>query len=222
MPETCPSCGEPVVRSEGEAVHLCVNSSCPAQLVRLLEHFVSRGAMDIEGLGIKQASTLLEHGLIRHIGDLYTLDKDDLVPLDRFGETSAANLISAVEASKKRPFSRVLVSVGIQHVGSEVADILARHFPTIDSLMNATQEDLEAAPSIGPKIAATVVAYFRNESNRAVIQKLREVGVTMESEERENAEEQTLDGLRFVVTGPSPAIQPLGNYRQDQGSRRIG
>ena len=201
MPETCPSCGEPVVRSEGEAVHLCVNSSCPAQLVRLLEHFVSRGAMDIEGLGIKQASTLLEHGLIRHIGDLYTLDKDDLVPLDRFGETSAANLISAVEASKKRPFSRVLVSVGIQHVGSEVADILARHFPTIDSLMNATQEDLEAAPSIGPKIAATVVAYFRNESNRAVIQKLREVGVTMESEERENAEEQTLDGLRFVVTG---------------------
>lgn len=201
MPETCPSCGEPVVRSEGEAAHLCVNSSCPAQLVRLLEHFVSRGAMDIEGLGIKQASTLLEHGLIRHIGDLYTLDKDDLVSLERFGETSAANLISAVEASKNRPFSRVLVSVGIQHVGSEVADILTRHFPTIDSLMNATQEDLEAAPSIGPKIAATVVAYFRNESNRAVIQKLREVGVTMESEERENAEEQMLDGLRFVVTG---------------------
>lgn len=201
MPETCPSCGEPVVRSEGEAAHLCVNSSCPAQLVRLLEHFVSRGAMDIEGLGIKQASTLLEHGLIRHIGDLYTLDKDDLVSLERFGETSATNLLSAVEASKNRPFSRVLVSVGIQHVGSEVADILARHFPTIDSLMNATQEDLEAAPSIGPKIAATVVAYFRNESNRAVIQKLREVGVTMESEERRNAEEQMLDGLRFVVTG---------------------
>lgn len=201
MPEACPSCGEPVVRSEGEAAHVCVNSSCPAQLVRLLEHFVSRGAMDIEGLGIKQASALLEHGLIRDVGDLYTLDKDDLVPLERFGETSAANLISAIAASKKRPFSRVLAAVGIQHVGSEVADILVRHFPTIDSLMNATQEELEAAPSIGPKIADTVIAYFHNESNRTVIQKLREVGVTMESEEREDAGEQTLDGLRFVVTG---------------------
>ena len=151
--------------------------------MRLLEHFVSKGAMDIEGLGIKQTTILLEKGLIRQVADLYTLNKDDLLELERFGETSVANLLSAIEASKERPFARVLVAVGIQHVGSEVAELLARHFPNIDALMNASQEDLEAVQSIGPKIAEAVVAYFSNESNRAVIEKLRAVGVTMESEQ---------------------------------------
>ena len=201
MPEACPSCVEPVVRAEGEAAHICVNAACPAQLVRLLEHFVSKGAMDIEGLGIKQTTVLLEKGLIRQVADLYTLKKEDLLELERFGETSVANLLSAIEASKERPFSRVLVAVGIQHVGGEVAELLARHFPNIDALMNASQEDLEAIQSIGPKIAEAVVAYFANESNRAVIEKLREVGVTMESEQAEETVEQVLDGLRFVVTG---------------------
>lgn len=201
MPGECPSCGEPVVRAEGESAHLCVNASCPAQLVRLLEHFVSRGAMDIEGLGVKQTTTLLEKGLIGQASDLYTLNRDDLLGLDRFGETSVANLLSAIEASKARPFSRVLVAVGIQHVGSEVAELLARHFPDIDALMSARQEDLEAVQSIGPKIAAAVVAYFSNESNRAVIEKLRSVGVTMEAEEGEDVGEQVFEGMRFVVTG---------------------
>ena len=201
MPGECPSCGEPVVRAEGEAAHLCVNAACPAQLVRLLEHFVSRGAMDIEGLGIKQTTTLLEKGLIRQVADLYTLNRDDLLELDRFGETSVANLLTAIEASKARPFSRVLVAVGIQHVGSEVAELLTRHFPNVDSLMNASQEELEAVQSIGPTIAEAVVAYFSNESNRAVIEKLRGVGVTMESEQVEEIDERVLDGLRFVVTG---------------------
>ncbi|MCY4527896.1 MAG: NAD-dependent DNA ligase LigA [Chloroflexi bacterium] len=201
MPEICPSCDEPVVRAEGEAAHLCVNAACPAQLVRLLEHFVSRGAMDIEGLGIKQTTVLLEKGLIRQVADLYTLNKDDLLVLDRFGETSVANLLAAIEASKSRPFSRVLVAVGIQHVGSEVAELLARHFPNIDALMNASREELEAVQSIGPKIAEAVVAYFGNESNRAVIEKLRAVGVTMEAEQGEEPVEQVLEGLRFVVTG---------------------
>ena len=201
MPESCPSCCEPVVRAEGEAAHLCVNAACPAQLVRLLEHFVSRGAMDIEGLGIKQTTVLLEKGLIRQVADLYTLNRDDLLGLDRFGETSVANLLAAIEDSKERPFSRVLVAVGIQHIGSEVAELLARHFPNIDALMSASQEDLEAVQSIGPKIAEAVAAYFGNESNRAVIDKLRAVGVTMESEQGEETVEQVFDGLRFVVTG---------------------
>ena len=157
--------------------------------------------MDIEGLGIKQTTTLLEKGLIRQVADLYTLNRDDLLELDRFGETSVANLLTAIEASKGRPFSRVLVAVGIQHVGSEVAELLTRHFPNIDALMNARQEDLEAVQSIGPKIAEAVVAYFGNESNRAVIEKLHAVGVTMESEQVEEIDEQVLDGLRFVVTG---------------------
>ena len=201
MPERCPSCAEAVIRAEGEAAHLCVNAACPAQLVRLLEHFVSKGAMDIEGLGIKQTTVLLEKGLIRQVGDLYTLNRDDLLELERFGETSVANLLRAINDSKSRPFSRVLVAVGIQHVGGEVAELLARHFPSIDALMNASQEDLEAVQSIGPKIAEAVVAYFANESNRAVIEKLRAVGVTMEAEQSEETVEQVLDGLRFVVTG---------------------
>ena len=201
MPGECPNCSEPVIRAEGEAAHLCVNAACPAQLVRLLEHFVSKGAMDIEGLGIKQTTVLLEKGLIRQVADLYTLNRDDLLELERFGETSVKNLLDAIKASKSRPFSRVLVAVGIQHVGGEVAELLARHFPNIDALMNASQEDLEAVQSIGPKIAEAVVAYFANESNRAVIDKLRAVGVTMESEESEETVEQVLEGLRFVVTG---------------------
>ncbi len=201
MPPACPSCDRAVMRAEGEASHLCVNAACPAQLVRLLEHFVSKGAMDIEGLGIKQTTTLLEKGLIGQVADLYTLNKDDLLGLERFGETSVGNLLAAIEASKSRPFPRVLTAVGIEHVGSEVAELLTRHFPTIDSLMSASQQDLEAVQSIGPKIAAAVVAYFGDESNRAVIEKLRSVGVTMESEQDQEAVEQTLEGLRFVVTG---------------------
>lgn len=199
MPATCPSCCEPVVRTE--AIHLCINATCPEQLIRLLEHFVSKGAMDIDGLGVKQTTVLLEKGLIHDVADLYTLNKDDLLQLERFGETSVANLLAAIEASKQRPFSRVLVAVGIQNVGVEVAELLARHFPNIDVLMTPAQEDLEAVSSIGPKIAAGVVAYFQNESNRTVIEKLRAAGLTMEGEEREEVGEQVLKGLRFVVTG---------------------
>ena len=201
MPTECPSCGEPVVRAEGESVYLCINAACPEQLVRLLEHFVSKGAMDIDGLGVKQTTVLLEKGLIKDVADLYSLNKDALLQLERFGETSVTNLLTAIEASKERPFSRVLVAVGIQNVGSEVAELLARHFPSIDALMSATQEDLEAVSSIGPKIAAGVVAYFQNESNRAVVEKLRAAGLTMEGEKREEVGEQVLEGLRFVVTG---------------------
>ena len=201
MPDRCPSCGEPAVRPEGEAMRVCVNATCPTQLVRLLEHFVSRGAMDIEGLGIMQTMTMLQQGLIRDAADLYYLKKDDLLELDRMAEKSVTNLLAAIEASKARPLSRVLVALGIGHVGSEVAELLARHVGSIDALMAASEEELTAIPSIGPKIAATVVAYFENESNRRVIEKLRKAGVRMEGEARREPVEQTLAGLRFVVTG---------------------
>ena len=201
MPDRCPSCGEPAVRPEGEAMRVCVNATCPTQRVRLLEHFVSRGAMDIEGLGIMQTMTMLQQGLIRDAADLYYLKKDDLLELDRMAEKSVTNLLAAIEASKARPLSRVLVALGIGHVGSEVAELLARHVGSIDALMAASEEELTAIPSIGPKIAATVVAYFENESNRRVIEKLRKAGVRMEGEARREPVEQTLAGLRFVVTG---------------------
>ena len=201
MPRKCPTCRQPVVRPEGESVSLCVNAACPAQLVRLLEHFVSRGAMDIEGLGSKQTAMLLERGLIEDVADLYYLKEDDLLALERMREKSVSNLLAAIEGSKDRPLARVLVGLGIEHVGSEVADLLARHFSTMDALMEASEEELNAIPSIGPKIAAGVVAYFNNESNKSVVEKLREAGVRLEDEARPEPAEQLLAGLRFVVTG---------------------
>ena len=201
MPTACPSCGHPVVRPEGEAMSLCVNAGCPAQLVRLLEHFVSKGAMDIDGMGIKQTSQLLREGLIRDVADLYDLRKDDLVELERMAEKSVSNLLAAIEVSKHMPLARLLVALGIDHVGAEVAELLARHFRSIDGLISATPEDLQAIPAIGPKIAAAVVAYFESDANRQVIDKLRAAGVRLEDEAAAEPRAQTLIGLRFVVTG---------------------
>ena len=201
MPDECPSCQEPVTRPEGEAMSLCVNSQCPAQLVRLLEHFVSRGAMDIEGLGVRQTTVLLEQGLIGDVADIYTLQEEKLLALERMGEKSVANLLAAIEASRDRPLARLLVALGIGHVGTEAAELLAGHFVSMDALMEADEERLVQIDSIGPKIASAVVAYFANESNRHVIEKLRAAGVRMEDEARETPTEQPFAGLRFVVTG---------------------
>ena len=215
MPTTCPSCGQPVVRPEGEAMSYCVNAACPAQLIRLLEHFVSRGAMDIEGMGGKLGVMLIDHGLVKDVADLYYLKREDLLNLERMAEKSVSNLMEAIEQSKNRPLSRVLVALGIGHVGSEVAELLARHFRTIDALMAATEEDLTSIPTVGPKIAASVVAYFRNESNRAIVEKLRRAGVNLEEETLAEVGEQPLAGLRFVVTGR------LQNFSRSQIEGRI-
>ena len=217
MPKHCPECQEELRRLEGESMTYCVNAACPAQLVRLLEHFVSRGAMDIEGLGVRQVVILLERGLIRDAADLYALKdrSEDLVAIDRMGEKSVANLLAAIESSKDRPLARVLTALGIDHVGFEVAEALSRHFRTIDAIMAATEDDLSAVPSIGPKIAASVSAYFANASNRAVVQKLRDSGVHMADEERPEPGEQSLAGQRFVVTGR------LANFSRSQAEGRI-
>ena len=201
MPTACPSCGQEVVRPEGEAMSYCVNAACPAQLARLLEHFVSRGAMDIEGMGGKLGIVLINQGLVKNVADIYFLAIDQLVDLERMAEKSASNLLGAIERSKDRPLARVLVALGIDHVGSEVADLLARRFRTIDGLVEATEEDLTGIPAIGPKIAASVVAYFQNRSNLDVIEKLRRAGVRLEDEPGEEPAAQALAGLRFVVTG---------------------
>ena len=206
MPTSCPSCGELAVRVEGEAATACVNAQCPAQLVRLLEHFVSRGAMDIDGLGIMQTMMLLEKSLIKDAADLYSLKKDDLLGLERMAEKSVSNLLAAVEASKDRPLSRLLVALGIDHVGSEVAEMLAGHYGKMDALMAADEEALTAIPSIGPKIAASVVSYFQNSTNRDVIDRLGRAGVRLEDEARPEPASPTLAGLRFVVTGRMQAF----------------
>ena len=220
MPSECPSCGEPVARPEGEAMSLCVNSKCPAQLVRLLEHFVGRGAMDIEGLGVKQTTVLLQQGLIGDVADIYTLNKDELLKLDRMGEKSVANLLAAVEKSKDRPLARLLVALGIGHVGSEAAKLLAANFASMDALMEADEERLVEIESIGPKIAAAVVAYFANDSNRQVIRKLHDAGVRMEEDEARDAPtEQPFAGKRFVVTG---RLQDLSRSQVQARIKELG
>ena len=215
MPDTCPSCSQPVVRPEGEAMSYCRNAACPAQLARLLEHFVSKGAMDIEGMGEKLGITLIEQGMVQDVADLYYLEKERLLELDRMAEKSVSNLLSAIDRSKDRPLARILVALGIDHVGSEVAVLLSRRYRTIDALIAASEGDLIAIPAIGLKIAASVVAYLRNDSNRRVIEKLRGAGVRLEDETTEEVIAQPLEGLRFVVTGR------LQNFSRSQVEGRI-
>ena len=203
MPEACPSCGSLVEKPEDEAMSYCRNLGCPAQRVRLMEHFVSRGAMDIEGLGVMHVVALLEKGLIGDVADLYGLPSKsaEMLEMERMGEKSVANLLAAIAASKDRPLFRLLVALGITHVGGEVAEALARHFVSIDALMAATEEDLLAVPSVGPKIASSVATYLADEANRGVIEKLRDAGVRLKDEGGGEPTGQTLAGKRFVVTG---------------------
>jgi DNA ligase (NAD+) len=198
----CPECGAEAIKPEGEAMYRCTNISCPAQVYELVKHFVSRGAMDIEGIGEKLADALLKAGLIKDVGDLYTLKdkKDELINIERMAEKSAANVLAAIKESKKRPLSRVIFALGIRHVGSETAEILVKHFGSIDKLSQSTAEELMAAPTIGPTIAESIVAFFRQDSNRKVIDKLRKAGVRMR-EEAARPRELPLAGKEFVVTG---------------------
>ena len=199
MPKRCPVCDTPVIRPEGEAMSYCPNRSCPAQIFRLLVHFASRGAMDIEGLGESMAQQLLDSGLVKDIGDVYSLTGEQLVTLERMGEKSAENLIAGIEASKQRPLGRVLFALGIRHVGDETAELLASHFGSIAALAAAGLDDLETVPTIGPKTAQSVYEYFQDEQNRALIEKLRVAGVRLEGATA--AREGPLMGSTFVVTG---------------------
>ena len=218
MPDSCPSCEQPIVHREGEAMSYCVNASCPAQLVRLIEHFVSRGAMDIEGLGVKQGQALIDAGILKDVADIYTLSdhREQLLAMERMAEKSVSNLLDAVDKSKSQPLTRILVALGISLVGSEVAAAIARHFGSMDKIRAATVDDLVALDSIGPKIAESVVDYFRNPSNRQVVDKLTVACVNMEEESASDSVGGTpLDGLRFVVTGR------LSSYSRSEIQGRI-
>jgi DNA ligase (NAD+) len=199
MPKECPACQTRVVRPPEEAMSYCPNRACPAQIFRLLCHFAGRGAMDIEGLGESLAAELLRRGLVKDLADVYYLTKAQLLTLERFGEKSAGNLLAAIEGSKQRPLGRLLFGLGIRHVGGETAELLAGHFGSIDALADATLEELEAVPTIGPKTAASVHEYFQHRENRSLIEKLRAAGVKLTGETA--AREGPLQGLTFVVTG---------------------
>ncbi|CAI8013902.1 DNA ligase [Geodia barretti] len=206
MPSSCPNCEQPVVRREGEAMSYCTNASCPAQLIRMIEHFVSRGAMDIEGLGVKQGGALISAGLLKDVADIYTLHeyRDGLVEMERMAEKSVSNLLAAIDTSKNQSLARVLVALGIPFVGGEVAGILARHFGTMKAMRQASVDELVVINGIGPKIAESVHSYFVQESNALVVDKLQLAGVNMVEESVQSSGGTSLVGLRFVVTGRLP------------------
>ena len=207
MPPRCPACGAEVVKPEGEAMTRCTSASCPAQISELVKHFVSRGAMDIEGIGEKLADVLLEAGLIKDVGDIYSLreKKDEITEMERMAERSVSNLLDAIDESKERPLSRIIFALGIRHVGAETAEILIKHFDSMDKLSRASEEELTAIPGIGPKIAESVAAFFRQESNREIIDKLRRAGVKLEKEPA-GPEELPLSGQEFVISGKLEAF----------------
>ncbi|MGC8963349.1 MAG: NAD-dependent DNA ligase LigA [Candidatus Bipolaricaulaceae bacterium] len=203
MPERCPACGGPVIRPPGEVAYRCENLSCPARIKESIRHFASRRAMDIEGLGEKLVDQLVETGLVRKLSDLYRLKKEDLVKLERMGEKSAQNLLEQIERSKNAGLARLIFALGIRYVGEHLAEVLAEHFPSLEALSNATYEELLGIPEIGPRIAQSIVDFFKNEENRKLIQELKELGVKTEAEK---PKEGPLSGKTFVFTGALSAF----------------
>ena len=201
MVTNCPACGSLVVRPSGEAVTRCVNGQCPAQRLEKLIHFASKGALDIDGLGPAIITQLVEAKLVHSPADFYRLTKEELLGLERFGEKSADNLLAAIEGSKERPLSRVLFGLGIRLVGAEVARELAQATSSLDRLASLTKEELLEIPTVGEKIAQSILDYFADEDNQQLIQELKEVGVRLELPAEEDLVEQVLEGHTFVVTG---------------------
>ncbi|MFO7719731.1 MAG: NAD-dependent DNA ligase LigA [Gillisia sp.] len=199
----CPECGTELVRNEGEAQHYCSNyNGCPPQIIGRIQHYISRKALDIEGLGGETVALLVNAGLIHNYADLYTLKKEDILPLERMAEKSAENLIRGIEKSKEIPFPRVLFGLGIRYVGETVAKKLARHYKNIDALSKASEEDLINVDEIGERIAQSVTHFFASEENQEIIVRLKEYGVKMEiSAEKLANQTDKLQGESFVISG---------------------
>ena len=207
MPAECPSCGTPVVRVEGEVAVRCPNPDCPAKQVEALKHFVSRGAMDIEGVGEKLVERLYTLGLVRDPADLYRLRADQLLELPGFQERMAAKVIASIAGSRQRPFPRVLFALGIPHVGYETADILARAFPDLERLRSASVDELSRVAGIGPIIGRAIAEFFADERNLDVVARLEEAGVQTALEAGTGAPAAgPLSGLTFVLTGTLPTL----------------
>jgi len=240
FPMVCPRCGEGLVREPGEVDLRCVNVSCPARLEEELRHFASRGVMNIEGLGEVMVAQLLGHtlaevavegeveaiaaegdvaeeptrgALVHSIADIYKITKEDLLSLERVGEKTADSILAEIERSKKAPLNRVLLGLGIRHVGERTAQALAEEFGSMDALIAASEEDLTKVNDIGPKVAATVREFFANERNLALVERLREYGLTFTAEKRVRG--TALEGLTFVLTGTLPTLT------RDEAKERI-
>ncbi|HEY50537.1 MAG TPA: NAD-dependent DNA ligase LigA [Dehalococcoidia bacterium] len=203
----CPVCGSEVLQPEGEVMYYCSNAACPAQAQQRIEHFASRGAMDIRGIGENLTATLFQKGLIKDIADLYYLKdrREQLLGLEKMGEKSVSNMLDAIEKSKNRPLARVILALGIRHIGEETAELLAGEFHSLAELAAASREELMSIDTIGPKIADSIMAFFRQEENRDIIRRLKEAGVKLE-EKPMKAEVLPLSGMEFVLTGTLEAF----------------
>jgi DNA ligase (NAD+) len=214
MPKKCPLCGTPVVKPEGEAMHRCPNRACPSRGLETLNNWVMAAA-DIEGVGEQSIRRFWDLGLVRSLPELYRLTEEQLMELDGFGEISAANTITSIQASKQIPFSRVLFGLNIPKVGWIMARNLARHFRSVDRLQDATQEEIQEIDGFGPERAELIVEWFADEQNRALVQELRELGLRFESGEEERPVEGPLTGSSYVITGT------LEKYSRDEAKAAL-
>jgi DNA ligase (NAD+) len=214
MPPGCPACGTLLVRPEGEAHTFCVNPVCPAQRQTRIEHFASRGGMDIEGMGESRVALFLAHGLIADVGDLYAIDWERVAELEGFGQTSIDNLQAAIDASRSRPLASLLVALGIRHLGPAGAAALARSFPDLDAIMTADAEQIAAIDGVGPTIAASVADHFATREARELVEKFRAAGLNLQGEDAPDVE-QVLAGMSVVVTGT------LDGFSRDEAADAI-
>jgi len=213
MPTTCPFCGSPIERLEGEAASFCSNIDCPNRLLESLAHFASRGALDIEGLGYETARTLLDHHLVSNIADVYRLDPDDLLPLEGFGDKKVSQLLAGIEGSKSQPLERLLVALNIRMVGGTVARVLARHFGSLAALRTADSDTIAAVNGVGPIRAAAVRAFLDNPRNAALLDELAGLGVRTDTEAAQRSD--LLDGWTVVLTGG------LTGFTRDEAKQAI-
>lgn len=214
-PTKCPACGQDVEHIEGEVAWYCVNAACPAQLVRNVEHFVSRGAMDIVGLGIKIVEQLIEAGLVNDVADLFTLKKDQLLELEGFAEKKAENLLGSIEQAKSQSLNRLIAAIGIHGVGEVMASDLARTYGNLSALSKATADELQQIEGVGPNIAESIVDWFARPANQKLLKKLKAAGVDPQMMKDEKKKEGVFTGLTFVVTGTLP------NFSRDDAKEFI-
>jgi DNA ligase (NAD+) len=221
MPKRCPECGGHVVRVEGEADHRCVNANCPAKLRESILHFASRGVMNIEGMGDALVNQLVDRGLVRSVADIYDLNKDKLLTLERMGDKSAQNVLGEIDRSRKLPLERVIYGLGIRFVGERTAEFLAQHFGSLDDLMKAATlpdeaaaiAQLEEVEEVGPRIAASMREFFVEPKNRELIERLRKAGLQFKGKRKERG--TRLAGKTFVLTGT------LEKYSRDEAKKLI-
>ena len=213
MPEKCPECGGHVVRTEGEADHRCVNANCPAKLRESILHFASRGVMNIEGMGDSLVNQLVDRGLVRNVADIYELNEEKLLSLERMGKKSAQNVLDEIEGTKKLPLERVIYGLGIRMVGERTAQFLAEHFGSLDALMASSEEELLQVEEVGPRIAQSIREFFDEPSNVKLVKRLEAAGLQFKGVKKERG--TALAGQTFVITGTLPT------YSRDEAKRLI-